>query len=152
MNADDYIVGGVTVTGVRFLDANALIGISGIRIGQEITIPGDAVTTAVQKLWQQGLFSDVRISVSKIILDSVFLDIYLQERPRISTLNINGVKKSEKEDILKKINLPIGSQITAYLLNTTNKIIRNTSLKRVFSIQKSILFRRTTLTSQIILF
>lgn len=132
MNADDYIVGGVTVTGVRFLDANALIGISGIRVGQEITIPGDVVTTAVQKLWQQGLFSDVRISVSRVILDSVFLDIYLQERPRISTLNLNGVKKSEKEDILKKINLPIGSQITAYLLNTTNKIIREHFIEKGF--------------------
>ena len=42
MNSDDYIIGGVTVTGVRFLDTNALIGISGLRVGQEITIPGDA--------------------------------------------------------------------------------------------------------------
>ena len=66
----------VTVTGVRFLDTNALIGISGLRIGQEVTIPGDAVTTAVQKLWQQGLFSDVRISITKISADTVFLDIY----------------------------------------------------------------------------
>ncbi len=61
MNEGDYIVGGVSVSGVRYLDVNALIGISGLRIGQEITIPGDAVKEAVQRLWQQGLFSDVRI-------------------------------------------------------------------------------------------
>ena len=102
MNSDDYIIGGVTVTGVRFLDTNALIGISGLRIGQEVTIPGDAVTTAVQKLWQQGLFSDVRITISKVSSDTVFLDIFLQERPRISAVKYNGLKKSETNDLLKK--------------------------------------------------
>ena len=94
MNIEDYIIGGVTVTGVRFLDTNALIGISGLKIGQEIAIPGDIVTTAEQKLWQQGLFSDVRISISKVISDTVFLDINLQERPRISSMKLNCLKTS----------------------------------------------------------
>ncbi len=123
MNVEDYIIGGVTVTGVRFLDTNALIGISGLRIGQSVTVPGDAVTTAVQKLWQQGLFSDVRISISKVQSDTVFLDINLQERPRISSIKLNGLKTSEITDLNKKINLPIGSQVTPYLLNTAHKII-----------------------------
>ena len=132
MSPEDYIIGGVTVTGVRFLDTNALIGISGLRLGQEITIPGDAVTTAVQKLWQQGLFSDVRISIAKVLSDSVFLDIYLQERPRISSVKFNGLKKSETQDIVEKINLPIGSQVTAYLLNTAKKIIRDHFVEKGF--------------------
>ena len=95
MTSDDYIIGGVSISGIRFLDTNALIGISGLRIGQEITVPGDVVKTAVQKLWQQGLFSDVRITISKVVADSVFLDIFLQERPRISSVKYNGLKKSE---------------------------------------------------------
>ncbi len=123
LKTEDYVIGGVSVSGVRYLDTNALIGISGLRIGQEITIPGDAVTMAVQKLYQQGLFSDVRISITKTIADSVFLDITLLERPRISSVNFNGLKKSEIEDINEKINLPVGSQITAFLLNTATKII-----------------------------
>ena len=118
MSPEDYIIGGVTVTGVRFLDTNALIGISGLRVGQEVTIPGDAVTTAVQKLWLQGLFSDVRISITNVIRDTVYLDIYLQERPRISSVKYNGLKKAETQDLFEKINLPVGSQVTAYLLNT----------------------------------
>ena len=84
MTVEDYIVGGVTVTGVRFLDTNALIGLSGLRLGQEVAIPGDAITTAVQKLWQQGLFSDVRISITRVSADTAFFDITLQERPRIT--------------------------------------------------------------------
>lgn len=120
---DDYIIGGLTVSGVRFLDPNALIGISGLRLGQEVAIPGDALKLAVQKLWQQGLFSDVRISISRTSMDTVFLDIALQERPRISSVKYNGLKKSESQDLVEKINLPVGSQVTPYLLNTAKKII-----------------------------
>ena len=132
LKVDDYIIGGVTVTGVRFLDPNALIGISGLRIGESVTIPGDAVTTAVQKLWQQGLFSDVRISITKTQSDTVFLDINLQERPRISSVKFNGLKTSEMTDLNKKINLPIGSQVTAYLLNTAQKIIKDHFIEKGF--------------------
>jgi len=132
MSPSDYIIGGVTVTGIKFLDINALIGISGLRKGQEIAVPGEAVTTAVQRLWQQGLFADVRISVSRIVLDTVFLDIFLQERPRISAIKYNGLKKSEKEDIVKKINLPVGSQVTSYVLNTTSKIIKDHYVEKGF--------------------
>ncbi len=125
MGSTDYVIGGVSVTGVRFLDTNALIGLSGLRLGQEVSIPGDAITTAVQKLWQQGLFSDVRISIAKIVSDSVYLDIFLQERPRVSSVKYNGMRKTETDDLIKKINLPVGSQITAYLLNSAKKIIKD---------------------------
>lgn len=131
-NVEEYIVGGVTVTGIRFLDTNALIGISGLRVGEEVAIPGDAITTAVQKLWQQGLFSDVRISITKTVSDTVFLDINLQERPRISSIKLNGLKTSETTDLNKKINLPIGSQVTPYLLNTAQKIIKDHFIEKGF--------------------
>jgi outer membrane protein insertion porin family len=129
---EDFVVGGVTVTGIRFLDTNALIGISGLRVGSEIQIPGDAITTAVQKLWQQGLFSDVRVLITKTQADTVFLDITLQERPRISEIKLNGLKNSEKSDLNKKINLPIGSQVTSYLLNTAEKIIKDHFIEKGF--------------------
>jgi outer membrane protein insertion porin family len=132
MTSDDYIVGGVSISGIRFLDTNALIGISGLRIGQEITIPGDVLKTAVQKLWQQGLFSDVRITISKVVMDSVFLDIFLQERPRISSVKYNGLKKSEQDDLVEKLNLPVGSQITEFLLNNAGKIIKDHFVEKGF--------------------
>ncbi len=121
MNEGDYIVGGISVSGVRYLDVNALIGLSGLRVGQEITIPGDAVTNAVQRLWQQGLFSDVRLSIVSIKNDTAFFDIFLQERPRISAVKLNGIRNSETTDLTDKINLPIGSQITSFILNNTTE-------------------------------
>jgi len=129
---DDYIIGGVSVSGVRFLDTNALIGISGLRIGQEVTVPGDAITSAVKKLWQQGLFSEVRISIVKTVADTVYFDISLQERPRISSVKYNGLKNSEIQDLAEKINMPVGSQLTSYLLNNTKKIISDHFIEKGF--------------------
>lgn len=132
MTPDDYIIGGVSVSGVRFLDPNALVGISGLRKGQEVTLPGEAVTTAVQKLWMQGLFSDVRIVATEFRGDTVFLDIALQERPRISSVKYTGMRKSEETDLVKKINLPVGSQVTDYLLSTAKKIIKDHFVEKGF--------------------
>lgn len=126
----DYVIDSISISGIKFLDTNALIGISGLRIGAEITVPGDAVTQAVQKLWDQGLFSDIRITITKIIGDKISLDIYLQERPRLSSLKLSGLHTSETQDILDKISLPNGSQVTAYVLNKTEKIIRDHYLEK----------------------
>lgn len=130
--SEDYKIGGITISGVRFLDPNALIGISGLRIGREVSIPGDAITMAVQKLWQQGLFSDVRVTIAEIKSDTVFLDIYLQERPRISSIRFTGLKNAETQDLVKKVNLPIGSQLTTYIINNAGKIIKDHFVEKGF--------------------
>jgi outer membrane protein insertion porin family len=98
MNVDytapkDYTIGGITISGVRFLDQNVLIMLSGLTIGDKIKVPGDKITSAVKKLWDQGLFEDVKISISGIQENSIFLDIYLKERPRLSKFSFTGVKK-----------------------------------------------------------
>ena len=119
---NDYVIGDVTVTGIKFLDPIALIGYSGLRVGQRISVPGEELNIAVKKLWQQGLFSDIRIFM-RTSGDSIFFVMDLQERARISSVKYNGMKKSESQDLIEKINLPVGSQVTPYLLNTARKII-----------------------------
>jgi len=121
----DYTIDSITISGIKFLDVNALIGISGLRIGKEISVPGEAITQAAQKLWEQGLFSDIRITITKIVGDKITLDIFLQERPRLSSLKFNGIRTSEATDLLEKISLPNGSQVTAYVLNKAEKIIKD---------------------------
>jgi outer membrane protein insertion porin family len=130
--SEDYKIGGITISGIRFLDPNALIGISGLRIGRVIEIPGEGITLAVQKLWQQGLFSDIRVTITEIRSDTAYLDIFLQERPRISSVRFNGLKNVETQDLVKKINLPIGSQLTTYILNNTGKIIKDHFVEKGF--------------------
>lgn len=119
----EYEIGGITVSGIKYLDQNALIHLSGLKVGDVVFLPGEDITKAIEKLWNQGLFSDAKISVSKIIGDKIFLDIYLQERPRLAKFSFTGVKKSEADDIREKIKLVKGVQITDNIItNTQNSI------------------------------
>lgn len=129
---EEYTVAGITVSGVRFLEPNALIGISGLRIGQKVEVPGEQITAAVRKLWEQGLFSDVRITVTGREGENVWLDIHLQERPRLSSLKFEGIKKSEETDLKDKLSLPNGSQVTAHLLNRAERTIKDHYIEKGF--------------------
>ena len=129
---EDYTIAGITVSGVKFLQPNALIGISGLRIGQKVTIPGEQITASVKKLWDQGLFSDVRITIVNKDEENVWLDIYLQERPRLSSVKFEGIRKSEETDLLEKLSLPTGSQVTAHLLNRAEKTITDHYVEKGF--------------------
>ena len=60
----EYFLAGVTITGTKFLDKNTLISISGLGIGEKITIPSEKISRAIKNLWKQGLFSDVSIEIS----------------------------------------------------------------------------------------
>jgi outer membrane protein insertion porin family len=131
LSPTDYIIDSITVSGIKYLDINALIGISGLRIGKEISVPGDAITLAAKKLWEQGLFSDIRIT-KKIKGDKISLNIFLQERPRLSSLKFTGLRASESTDLQEKISLPNGSQVTAYVLNNTEKIIKDHFIEKGF--------------------
>ncbi len=120
---DEYVVGDITVSGVRYLDPNAILGLSGLRKNTRIVIPGEKTVAAVEKLWSQGLFSDVKLRIMETRGDTVFLYFYLRERPRISNVQYTGLKKTESQDILDKVNLLNGTQITDHIINNTRKII-----------------------------
>ena len=57
-----YEVGGITVSGTRYLDKKVLVLLSGLSVGEKIQVPGEAITEAIHKLWDQGLFSDIDIA------------------------------------------------------------------------------------------
>ncbi len=124
-NPKEYEIGGITISGVKYLDHNVLIHLSGLKVGEKITIPGDEITNAIKKLWKHGLFGDVEISVTEVIGDLIYLDIYLKERPRLSKFEITGISRGEMEDLKEEINLMRGSQVTDDMLNTTESKIKN---------------------------
>jgi len=124
-NPKEYTVAGITVSGIKFLDKKVLIMLSGITIGDKISLPGEKTGDAIKKLWKQGLFSDIKITVTKIQGDNIFLNYYLQERPRLSKFSFSGVKKSEADDLRDKIKLIKGKVVTDNLLITTKKKIKD---------------------------
>jgi outer membrane protein insertion porin family len=128
----EYIIAGIDVQGIRYLDTQVLLQISGLSVGDKIVVPGDAITNSIKKLWQHGLFSDVKISADKIVDDRIWLRIDLQERPKLADVNFFGVSKSEKDDINKKVLLLKGSQVTDNQVNTAQKMIKNIFLDKGF--------------------
>ena len=120
-----YEIGGITVSGIKHLDETVLINVSGLTVGDKIEVPGEPIRHAIQKLWEQNLFENVKISYTKITGDKIFLDFELIERPRLSTFVFNGIRKSEGDDMKDKIKLIPGDVITENLLMRA----RNTILK-----------------------
>ncbi len=110
-------LGGLAVSGAEGYEDYMLTGISGLSIGQQIELPGEEITNAVKHYWRYGLFSDVKIAVDSIVADKAFLHIHLQMRPRVSTINYVGLKKSERTDMEEKLGLLKGAQITPNMID-----------------------------------
>jgi outer membrane protein insertion porin family len=128
----EFVIAEITVTGVKFLQTNYLVNISGLAVGQTITIPSEKITQAIDKFWSLGLFSDVKIIASKIEGKAVYLEIQLAERPRLSKLQLLGMGKSDTKDIEEKIKLKPGNQITENVLNNTVTIIKKHFVEKGF--------------------
>lgn len=124
-NPPKYRIGGINLSGVDNLEPAVVIGISGLSVGDEIAVPGDAVTAAIKRFWKHGLFEDVIITADSIVGNNIYIGISLKQRPRVSQLNILGVKKSEREDIQMKIGIIKGNQITPDIVDRATKIIKN---------------------------
>ncbi len=122
-SAPKYKIAEIKVTGASNYEDFVLIGFSGLSVGDVVNIPGDAITNAVKRFWRQGLFSDVKILATKIQDEKVWLTIALKERPRVSEINYNGLKKSEKEDLEIRVGITKGNQITPNISDRAKKVI-----------------------------
>ncbi|CAN5254092.1 POTRA domain-containing protein [soil metagenome] len=122
----EYTIGGITVSNVKYLDPDLLVPLSGLRVGQKVTIPGDDIGKAIRKMWEQGLFTNVEIRIVKTLGLNVFLDIKVTERPRLSRFSFVGkVKKGEQDELRDKIKLIGGRVLTENAKSNTVTIIKN---------------------------
>ena len=110
-------IGGIAVSGADGYEDYMLTGISGLSVGQQIDLPGDEITDAIKHYWKYGLFSEVSIAVDSLVQDKAYLHIHLQMRPRVSTINYVGLKKSERTDMEEKLGLLKGAQITPNMID-----------------------------------
>ena len=123
MQRKTYEIAEISVTGADSYEDFVLIGFSGLAVGDKIEIPGDQITKSLKRFWKQGLFSDVKFKATKIDGDKIWLEIALKQRPRVSDIVYNGLRKTEQEDIEVKVGIQKGGQMTPDLADRAKKII-----------------------------
>ncbi|MBO7323828.1 MAG: outer membrane protein assembly factor BamA, partial [Bacteroidales bacterium] len=120
----EYKIADIAVEGIDNYEDYVLIGISGLSVGQTIAVPGTDITDAIKRFWRHGLFSDVQILADKTEGNNIWLRIKLSPRPRISAVNYNGMKKSEREDLETRLNMVVGNQITPNIIQRAETLIK----------------------------
>lgn len=128
----EYEIGGITVTGIQYLDPDALVSITGLKVGDKIIVPGEDISNAIRKLWDHGLVGDVEASATKVEGSVIYLNFHLKERPRLSNFIFKGAKKTEQQDIKEKVDYARGTIVNDALIKNTEKKIKNYYLEKGF--------------------
>jgi outer membrane protein insertion porin family len=119
-----YEIGGITISGTRYLDPNTLVNLTGLKVGDKIAIPGDDLGRSIRKLWDQGILGDVEVVIDRIEGQRVFLTYEVKERPRLSKIYFTGISKSQADDLRNKVKIVRGKVVTDALLNNTRQAVR----------------------------
>jgi len=114
-----YILGGISVTGLKKFSEETVRVFTGLRYGQTIKLPGDKLTSAIKKLYESKQFSDVDVYLDRIDGETVYLNLEVQELPQLNQVNITGIKKSKAKELITEAELKLGKMVTDNLLVTT---------------------------------
>ncbi|WP_417442892.1 outer membrane protein assembly factor BamA [Joostella sp.] len=121
---EEYILGGIEVTGVKSFNEQTVITYTGLRNGQAITVPGEEISEVINKLWSLNLFSDINIYKTKVQGNKIFLELNVKELPTLSDVRITGIKKKKIDDIEKDADLKKGKKVTeSFISNTRNYLV-----------------------------
>ena len=121
----EYEIGAVEVTGATFSDATAIKSIAGLKVGERVRIPGPEITRAVKALMRLRLFTDVQVKLTKTVDDIAFLELAIEEQPRLSRYRYKGLKKKYHDDLNDRLDgvLTKGGIVNENLKrNASNKI------------------------------
>lgn len=121
----EYEVGEIMITGAEFLDKNALISLTGLKLGDRIKIPGDDITNAVKKLYGQGIIEDVKIYLTKVEDGKAFLNVEVRERPRLREVKFKGINKTQQGEVSEITDAIRGKVVTEAMIKNTELGIKN---------------------------
>ena len=127
-----YELGEIKVTGVKSFSPQTVVAYTGLKKGQRIQIPGEEISTTINKLWKLELFSDIEFFITKIEGEVVDLELYIQELPTLSEYTIKGIKKGKIETIVKDTDIKKGKKLSKNFLATTKNYIENKFKKEGF--------------------
>ena len=116
---------GITVMGAEYTDAQAILLFCGLKVGQEIMIPGDEIAEALRKLWKNQLFSSIDIRLAEARGDDAFLVIVVKELPKLGVFKFDGIKKGDADNIREKMKIRSGNIVNENLKATATNIIKD---------------------------
>ena len=131
-NPKEYTIAGIEVTGIEILDKNAMISISGLKIGDKIKIPGDDISNAIRKIWKYGLVGDISILVDRIEGNDVYLLIELAERSRLNSFYFTGISKTQESGLKEDLNLIRGKIVNDAMVRNTELAVKKYFVKKGF--------------------
>ncbi|MCM1176539.1 MAG: BamA/TamA family outer membrane protein [Bacteroidales bacterium] len=125
-NPKKYVVGGVTIEGANYFSPEQIRQLTGLQKGLEVTVPGDDISSIVNRLWMQRYFEDVAVSIDHLdeTRDTAYFKVSIIERPRVSRWSFTGVKSSEQKDLMERLNLRRGGEFSDYVAKTATDIIK----------------------------
>lgn len=120
----EYEVGGINVTGAQYYDKGIIVMLTGIAVGDKIDVPGEKISTAIENLWKQGLFGDIQIIAQRVEGKKIFLEVKIEERPRLSQYAFKGIKKADQDKIRDKLKLIRDKIVNDEVLLSTENLIK----------------------------
>lgn len=119
-----FTILGISVEGQTSAEPQAVIANTGLKVGAEISVPGSETTTAIHRLYQLRLFSDVQIVIERRVENGIYLVIRVKENPRLDRIEITGNDELSEDDIRKKINLTRGQIVSPQELSTVKYLLK----------------------------
>ena len=120
---NQYMIGGISFSGNSNLDSNTILSLIDLNVGDNIFVPGEEIPTAIKNLWKQNMFSDIQIFQTKTEGNIIFLEIYLDQLPKLEKFQFKGLKKSEIDKLREELNLSRGIYVSNQIKNKTENYI-----------------------------
>ena len=121
-----YVIGGVRVSGIKYLSEEQILSVTGLTKGEKITIPSLELSDILKRAWAQRYFSDAGFFIDSLSQnrDTVWLGLHLQERPRVSRWSFSGIRSGQKSDLTERLKLKRGSELSDYIIESSTNIIK----------------------------
>jgi len=121
---NSYELGGMTVKGLQKFEDETVKVFTGLKVGQQVKLPGDKLTSAIKKLYETKQFSNVEVYISKIDGNTAYLEFDVKELPQLNNVTIQGIKKSKAKDLQTDAELKKGEMVTDNLIVTTKNYFK----------------------------
>jgi len=128
----EYEIAGLTVSGNKYLDPNSLLSMTGLKTGDKIRYPGEALNGAIRKLMQSGLLEDIEILATDVNGDKITLNFAIREQPRLYKMEFLGIRKGENDALKEKVKLNLGRLISSTIIKNTQLTVKKFFVEKGF--------------------